>query len=627
MLNRIWALRLSGEPGHPAFGVTWHALSLAAVVLLPMYVADLPFWNASAANAAYSLLMAGVYVAVRASPGDHGQPAQRHSRAARARRRRGLLRRCALLPVAAPEPPARRRGGCRRERIGIPLAIAPFVLHRFRAAALACLAVAVAVLLAVVSRPADVAVLRWAVLSGLHPLTLTAYDTLIPTPAMDGGAIAADGGRLLVLTGDGLLYAIAAAADGSVSATRLDVPPPFDRARFLADQPDRTLTQRIRATDLLIAPGSEARRLFAAHQYWHPAERCLTLRVSTIDIDSDSGGAAAGGWTAVFDSSPCLAAADVRDDSETGGSLAWRDGRLLLTVGDHGYDGRTGPAFAQLADNWYGKVIEIDPASGGHRIFSTGHRNPQGLLVDAGGRVWATEHGPSGGDELNLLQDGNNYGWPYATYGADYGTQYWPLAPSAHNHGSFTEPTYAFVPSLAVASIIEVASPLLPRWQGDLLIGSLRTRSLLRVRLRGDRVVYVEPILISREVRDMAEGPDGRLYLWTDDTGDIVTVAPAIGAVTGPAAFVRCGVCHEVGPDGTRGAPSLRGIAGAEVARDPDFSYAPSLAALGGRWTDERLDAFLADPDAVAPGSRMDVGRVVDPAERRAIIEFLKTYR
>jgi cytochrome c2 len=283
------------------------------------------------------------------------------------------------------------------------------------------------------------------------------------------------------------------------------------------------------------------------------------------------------------------------------------------------------PAPSQEPESSYGKVLLLDK-SGGHEVFTTGHRNAQGLLIAGDGRIWLTEHGPQGGDEINVLERGRNYGWPLATYGTEYGRTFWPLAPRQHDHGRFTEPVLAFVPSIAITSLIEVRSNVFPEWRHDLLIGSLNTVTLYRARVRDGRVLYVEPIPMGVRIRDLAEGADGRLVLWTDG-GDLVALTPGPSRPIGSAVFARCRACHESPPGPESLGPPIRGILDAPVASDGSYRYTPALSQLGGRWTAERLDAFLKDPNTFAPGSNMAAGQVPDDGERRAVIEFLKTYR
>jgi cytochrome c2 len=142
--------------------------------------------------------------------------------------------------------------------------------------------------------------------------------------------------------------------------------------------------------------------------------------------------------------------------------------------------------------------------------------------------------------------------------------------------------------------------------------------------VRSDRAIYVESLSVGREVRDLVEGPDGRIFIWSDEA-DIVVVEPRQGDIDGGGVFERCRSCHE-GAGGST-APSLSGIVGRRVAANSGFDYSEALASLGGAWTEARLDAFLADPDTFAPGSQMDQGRVPDANERRALIEFLRNYK
>lgn len=224
-------------------------------------------------------------------------------------------------------------------------------------------------------------------------------------------------------------------------------------------------------------------------------------------------------WETLFDSQPCLAVGAQwplgEEADRSGGRLARHRSGLLLTVGDHGLDSTT-PSWPQTPTVSYGKILLIDE-KGKAVPFSVGHRNQQGLTVDADGRVWSTEHGPEGGDEVNLVVRGGNYGWPLATYGTAYNSDTWPLAVNPHDHGSFREPAVAFVPSIGIGQLIQVRSNYFPRWTGDLLVASLQAGNLFRMRTRGDRIIYSEAINVFTRVRDLAEASNGRLLLWDDD--------------------------------------------------------------------------------------------------------------
>jgi cytochrome c2 len=361
-----------------------------------------------------------------------------------------------------------------------------------------------------------------------------------------------------------------------------------------------------------------AERLYVAHQTWNGTERCFTMRVSSVALGADL--AATGPWETVYDTVPCLSFEPPFDDSETGGHLALApDGDLLLTVGDHGFSGLDGSEPFAQSDGDYGKILKIAPEGSAQAILSRGHRNAQGLTVASDGRIWSAEHGPQGGDELNLILPGKNYGWPLVTYGTNYGSTAWPLNPEGRDHGAFEEPAIAFVPSVAVCPLIEITGEEFPRWRGDLLIGALRARSLYRVRLSGDRAVYVEPIHVGEQIRDLVQTPDGKILIWTDPAG-LLEVSQRADA--GGAYARYCAGCHTPA-FGPPAGPPLDGVIGRRIAGVEGFAYSAGLKAKAGNWTEDRLNAFLADPEAFAPGTRMRLPSL-DEEVRAEIVESLR---
>jgi aldose sugar dehydrogenase len=247
----------------------------------------------------------------------------------------------------------------------------------------------------------------------------------------------------------------------------------------------------------------------------------VSLRVSRAVLSS-SISTATPKWETVFDSKPCLGLGKMwpttgGGSDESGGRMVRHAQGLLLTVGDHGFNSLEGtPVFSQDPATSYGKILLIDEA-GTAVSFSIGHRNPQGLTIDNDGRIWESEHGPEGGDEINVIVRDGNYGWPLVTYGTEYKSDVWPLSLNARNHGKFLEPKLAFVPSIAPSEILQLKSNYLPHWSGDLLLASLRAGMLYRLRTSGDAVIYTEAINVDMRVRDLAEGRDGRIAIWGDD--------------------------------------------------------------------------------------------------------------
>ncbi len=196
---------------------------------------------------------------------------------------------------------------------------------------------------------------------------------------------------------------------------------------------------------------------------------------------------------------------------------------LAASVGVTLQGGHVGSARRRTYPHTLGKLLRIEIRTGAAETLTRGHRNPQGLARDAAGDLWATEHGGRGGDELNLLEPGEHYGWPQVSYGFPY------TGPgSGGRHDGFTRPVFAWVPSPGVSALVVNDPGAFPLWDDDLLIASLngtsytpeileaspRGQSIYRVRRRGRVVQYVERILVGDgPIRDLAFLPDGQLGL------------------------------------------------------------------------------------------------------------------
>jgi glucose/arabinose dehydrogenase len=214
------------------------------------------------------------------------------------------------------------------------------------------------------------------------------------------------------------------------------------------------------------------------------------------------------------------------------------DGNLFLTNGEHFTD----RDMAQTLDTDLGKIVRITPdgtapddnpfvAKSGARpeIWSYGHRNPQGLAINpADGRLWEQEHGPMGGDEINIIVPGHNYGWPVVSYGVNYdGT---PVGTGNAQMAGMDDPIWHWTPSIAPSGMTFYTGELFPGWKGSLFNGALKFELLSRLTLKGDTAVQEERLLqgLSERIRDVRQGPDGALYLLTDNNaGRILRVAPA----------------------------------------------------------------------------------------------------
>ncbi len=468
--------------------------------------------------------------------------------------------------------------------------------------------------------------------TSLYSLTLNYQSGFIPKPVAQGGSLARFAKGLLLIDGDGRFYYIDTPSAATDTVARaLSYRAPLNGAELDAADIPGLRRDFFGVLDLGVFEIDGEPRVFVSHHYWKPAERCFVIRVSQLNLSAETlfADESDDDWSRVFETSPCLPVKELGHvfmGQESGGRLALLDANtLLMTVGDLQFDGTLAEEmYAQDPAASYGKSLLIDLASGASEVFTMGHRNPQGLYVAPDGRIWSTEHGPKGGDELNLLQAGNNYGWPIVTYGTQYRSNTWPRNPSQGRHDGYVKSVFAWVPSIGIANVIGVEKDLFPAWQGDLLIASLRDMTLYRVRVDGQHVSLVEPIPLGVRARDLVEADDGRIYIWAGQQ-TLITVGLADASNDSKLAFrVECAGCHSTRADQLYAIGPQINVAFEAPVAATEYPYSDALIALGGNWDAERLDAFLENPAAFAPGTSMQTGGVPDPERRLAIIEHMK---
>jgi len=208
-----------------------------------------------------------------------------------------------------------------------------------------------------------------------------------------------------------------------------------------------------------------------------------------------------------------------------------REGYLYVTLGDRGEMERS-----QEMDDLAGKIVRlhddgripadnpfVNQADARPEIYSLGNRNVQGaVLHPVTGELWTHEHGPQGGDEVNVIRAGRNYGWPVITYGVQYvtGTK---IGEGTHKPG-MEQPLHVWTPSIAPSGMDFYQGDRFPRWRGDLFVGALRSQMVTRLRLDGEKVVGEERLLEGKlgRIRDVRSGPDGYLYLLTDARNGVI---------------------------------------------------------------------------------------------------------
>ena len=214
------------------------------------------------------------------------------------------------------------------------------------------------------------------------------------------------------------------------------------------------------------------------------------------------------------------------------------DGTLALTLGER----FNRMEDAQRLDNHLGKIVRVGKdgsvprdnpfvgqAGARPEILSYGHRNPQGAVLGADGRLWMHEHGPQGGDEINRIEPGRNYGWPVITHGERYGGG--AIGEGITAREGMEQPIHHWTPSIAPSGMALLASDRYgPAWRGSLFIGSVKFDFLTRVEIQGYRVIREERVLQTRGqwIRDVREGPDGLLYLLNDSrNGRLLRLLPS----------------------------------------------------------------------------------------------------
>ena len=460
-----------------------------------------------------------------------------------------------------------------------------------------------------------------------------------------GGAIAPLGNDLLVATPWGRLAVVS--PTGEVAYLEGNVPMNRAKLRAHPNQANLPLSQ-FRVADILLKQHSAGRyELFVTHHYFTGA--CLRFRLSsTTLLQQGADVSVSSAWRTIFDAEPCLPVASGTRGEVAGGRML-TDGpdHLLVVIGDHGYG-----SYAQASDSHLGKLIRVEIETGRAETLAFGLHNPQGLAQDGHGHLWETEHGPQGGDELNLLVAGGNYGWPQVTYGVAYGKKVnVPRAEEVGRHDGFVPPVFAWVPSVAISSILVNDERLFPLWRDDLLISSLSGtsasgHSLFRVRRHGATVQYVERIEVGARIRDLAQMPDRRLALLVDSgrvhflsrsyahcndeaKGDrsvyAIDCPDTVGTVepTGAQLYgVYCSGCHNLTGKKHGMGPHLVGVVGRRVGSVRGYLFSDALRSLDMAWTPARLARFLANPREFAPGTSK-ASLPITQAEIRAIADFI----
>jgi aldose sugar dehydrogenase len=272
-------------------------------------------------------------------------------------------------------------------------------------------------------------------------------------------------------------------------------------------------------------------RIFFVYSRDVDADNCATALDSAI-LNEEAG--TVSDVRTIFQAAPYTK----RAVSQTGSRIAIdpTDGNLFVAVGDRS-TGDPLPLQAQDPKNYLGKVIHItpegkpapgNPAIGLPEAWTMGHRTPQGLTFAPDGRLWETEHGPRGGDELNLIEKGKNYGWPVIVHGINYpGTK---IGEAIVEKPGLEQPRYYWDPIIAPSGLAFYRGDLFPQWKTSVLVGGLSGQAIFRLELgKDDKVVNEEALLVdlNERIRDVRVFQDGAVYVLTDSPkGKLLKLTP-----------------------------------------------------------------------------------------------------
>lgn len=480
--------------------------------------------------------------------------------------------------------------------------------------------------------------------------------TLPKNDYINGGALTVWGDEILIIARDGTIYFLK--DDEKIVRSSIEPPKNGYSAYQKAASSEKYAQYRhkfnqFRFNDIEFISSESLNGLATSYTFYDAARECYGTRISWLEIASGEKvfdfSASEGDWETVFQTKPCLPLNPewtALDGQLAGGRIAFSPpSTLYLGSGDYHLDGiHTYDAGVQSDESSYGKVIAIDLSSRASRVVSKGHRNMQGVAVDERGRVWVTEHGVRGGDELNLIVENENYGWPLESLGTLYSGQPFPDVPYGR-HEKYRTPVYAWLPSAAISSLAYI-SGLDESWDGDLLAGSLSSaeygQSLFHIRIKEDRVVFVERIRLRQRVRHLIQSGPSEIAVWLDSNELVlfeVTRRPDPLTKTREQIARRfdvemaasilqtlesCSECHSFQQLDNLRSPTLNGVFGRNIASTDYEGYSDALKSVAGSWTKDNLVSFLTDPTAFAPGTTMPAVGLTDNDLLKGVIHALE---
>ncbi|MEX0285053.1 MAG: PQQ-dependent sugar dehydrogenase [Paracoccaceae bacterium] len=481
------------------------------------------------------------------------------------------------------------------------------------------------------------------------PLTQRVVNLPLSVAYYGGGIDAAPGGGVLILDRLGRVHLF-----DKGEMVQLNVETPDNGLEALIEQHalgllgDKGFRPRgFRFNDVLVVDRKQTTDLLISYSDWDAERLCYRSVLAKASVPNGIApvdwSVGRTDWDILHVTEPCLPPLTVGHMAvqgiEAGGRLARLSGdSVVWSVGAYEWDDafrETGvPPYAQREGSDYGRVFRVHIDTGETVSLARGLRNPQGLAVSGDGRIWLTDHGMRGGDELNVIEPSRaeyNFGWPYVTFGTHYNLD--PAGGTGRHtgHEGYDLPLVSFVPSIAPGTVIYLGD-FHPAWNGDVLIGGLRG-TLERVHVVDGRAILVESLPTGVRSRDMLLTDDGQIVILTDHLQLIILRPSVVPTATDrvfsaiddvvdtplrqPVAdlFEACLQCHQMVEGGTGAGPSLHGVCGAKPGQDGTFQqYSEALKNQRDIWSEDRLAAFIANPQSVVPDNRM----AWDGADRKA---------
>lgn len=451
--------------------------------------------------------------------------------------------------------------------------------------------------------------------------------------AKKGGSIAQAKDRLILMDRLGNIFSF---KNNTIVKENLNVPNNIDKFIYNYEGKNIKFTSdSLRSYSIDFHKKSN--RLFVSYTKFIK-ENIIKVVVSSVEYDFEKQRIISD-WEDHFETENIYEAANISQGG--GGKLQINNDNLYLTIGYAYFETRDNIFYSSASDqnSYTGKIIKINLIDDQIEIISSGHRNSQGITILNNGKILNTEHGPQGGDEINEIKSGKNYGYPFKVFGTSYGT-YEMAGFGYKKEEMFEDPIYYFSPSIGISHLIQV-NEFHEKWKNNLLVGSLKARSLYRVTYEDDKIISVEPIWIGERIRDLLIY-DKQLFILTDNSNlKIINVdleqfkigfrynnmGSGGNYVSLNKKISQCLQCHAfTATNPSSSAPTLHKIFGRKIGADNYQKYSKILKEKfinGDIWNEENLKSYLKNPQIFAPGSiKLNLG--LDDMQVDEIISLLK---